>query len=204
MHVKCVELMLLLAGPVPPSPAPSLPPSLASSRWSPTPLPSQSEKRPSPGDGRVQKASERPSAADWRRSSSSVCPSSSCPLPSSQTFDPWLPPGKSGTKERTSRNPAAGVLHRRWPPPEDMRRRLEAFLMVTTQEGGAWHPVGGGQEVTAHPAVHGTVPIPQDDPSHVVSRAQLEKPAPHGAGCRPADLLQVEASGFPHLHSVLR
>lgn len=78
-------------------------------------------------------------------------------------------------------------LRSRGSPPEDMRQRPEAFLVVTTQGGHTWHPAGGGQDVTTHPAAHRTVPIPQDDRPHVVGRARLEKPAPRKARSgRPA------------------
>lgn len=99
-----------LLGPcAPPQPRPSRHPSLASSKGTLTPLPGPSEKRPETAQAQVPSAADSRSVVSERSSSSSVCPSSSRPLPSSQTYDPWLLLAYLGPREGHLETPQQGL-----------------------------------------------------------------------------------------------
>lgn len=97
-----------LLGPcAPPRPHPSRHPSLASSKGTLTPLPGQSKKRPDRPRCHQLRTPGRSCAE--RSSSSSVCPSSSRPLPSSPTFDPWLLLAYLGPRQGRLETPQQGL-----------------------------------------------------------------------------------------------
>lgn len=165
---------------LPAGPDPRLPPSLPSFLHTQSQLPLAPEPEGAEHQGAVQKNSEMLSAAhSWSRAdrklSSSVCLSSPCPLPSSQTLGPsFLQPyvgPRTGCIKTSAVVSAPGRPGVGWGVVGYPQRTCGSdWRHFTTQGGSSWHPVGGGRGAAAQLTMRRTA-APQGDPIQVVSGA---------------------------------